>query len=1470
MNLKNFISKFLLTALLIGFLVMPLTIFAIEINFFNFQGEDIYEKLSESESKRIIEIFPKAINDEWVNLVTDAYVDNREKTALSFLREITRLDLWNYYFRDLPLDVSFAITKQAIEVSKLVASEDVSGILGKLEKETAKIAVNSLKEYFLQNHIKVSFGAMEVKYKTAAGSVDSPFQYIIMYSPIGDSEGRVVARIYSFNEIIPPVSSGSLGDIKGFLNSLEPGQKIPPFIVEISGEMEKGMYGSYKWKSIPEIKTVFPDNVPDFGLKPKTWQEKYIIDPIKKQLDDVLSWGKFFGLQTEVVDYVFKEGDTEKIDEEIKSMKNNENVAEKYPEEVKKEIVKEIAEQLVDETKETDKKEKNLSQEEEIFIPAPCPKGDPSNARHAIIFSEIAWMGSKNSANDEWVELKNVSGRDIDLKGYAISNKKEKINIIFSSHILRTGDFILLERTDDTSVPYKQADVIYQGALSNSNEELYLFDSSCNIEDYVSANPDWPAGDNTERRTMERMNDFSWSTYGGDANNNLFGTPKEANSYGKAVEKKKEESKSNSILTFSSVEAISGGGFVSGPNYCPQSSLSSPTRQVIINEIAWMGSEASSSDEWIELKNISGEAVDLSNWQLLDNSDVNNQGSIRFVFPSGIIESGGFYLLERTDDDSVPNIGKDTLYSGSLSDTDESLRLFDPNCVLVDEVLANPDWPAGNKEGRRSMERSDDLSWHSYYPSSADPVSGLMGTPKSSNSVEAGADPVNSQEEINDPIQEGPNEEPQIPVSLLITEVQFDESGGHEYVELFNYSDEDIDLCPNEDNCYYLSYYSSSSRWSDPHRNWKFPVGETVLSGSYYIIDVFGESGGDWRIEKITTIEGESPYYSDGQMAPAGSLALFYGNPRYVGEEDKADEEKDALAASAKIDAVSWGSSDPVAAVKEGSVFIGTEDGKVLGRKWFASGYQDTGDNAVDFQAESASPRSHAPKPPSKMQNISVAENPGQKNSIILYWEIPDDDDTPKEEIGYEIYYSRNEEIEESSLLNMADYVSFIIAPAEDGRMTALIPDLYYSSDYSFAIKAKDPQGNYSPLSDSVSFSISPAVHQKPAIFYDFSRSDRANFAGPVGSIAEPDIFIQGEDTNHNNDNFAFSSIIDENGTVYFFGQIDGRWGIYAYSSAGERKWLYECGQYGNTPSLGVDGSVYFSDDQSVFSLSPSGKVAWGADFTKVYTRDIIIDSAGRIYFIASENQSNISLFSFDGETKISIYDFESFTEGNHMELAIDSNDNIFFSEGDMVFKFKFGSGKLAEMSFPVEYADVYSDVKDKVGTAEQVHIASDGTILVNIYQGWYYSESLSYDLFYAVKNDLSGVIWSNRDFGEFSGSANEEIYMSLLLSGGAGGFRKIVAVNLSDGSVKWEKSWRFEGYFPPPTSVVSDSGTNIYFTQSIFIIGYDSSNINDNNPDNDRVVSFAGSEGYFYSPLSIGQGVIYIPMLGKIAVIRY
>ena len=90
-----------------------------------------------------------------------------------------------------------------------------------------------------------------------------------------------------------------------------------------------------------------------------------------------------------------------------------------------------------------------------------------------------------------------------------------------------------------------------------------------------------------------------------------------------------------------------------------------PLREkIIINEIAWMGVNDNSNHEWLEFKNLSGEAIDLSFWQLVDR-----EGQIRVVFESGAgIGSGGFYLLERGEEATKEK--SDILYQGNLKNED--------------------------------------------------------------------------------------------------------------------------------------------------------------------------------------------------------------------------------------------------------------------------------------------------------------------------------------------------------------------------------------------------------------------------------------------------------------------------------------------------------------------------------------------------------------------------------------------------------------------------------------------------------------------------------------------------------------------------------------------------------------------------------------------------------------------------------
>ncbi len=127
---------------------------------------------------------------------------------------------------------------------------------------------------------------------------------------------------------------------------------------------------------------------------------------------------------------------------------------------------------------------------------------------------------------------------------------------------------------------------------------------------------------------------------------------------------------------------------------------------VVINEIAWSGTISNSNAEWIELKNNSSIAVDLSGWRLYSGDGIPN------INLTGTITPGGFFLLERTADTTVNDIPADQIYTGALGDGGESLMLTDEISSVID--TANGDggaWPAGTGAPLRySMERIDSLA----------------------------------------------------------------------------------------------------------------------------------------------------------------------------------------------------------------------------------------------------------------------------------------------------------------------------------------------------------------------------------------------------------------------------------------------------------------------------------------------------------------------------------------------------------------------------------------------------------------------------------------------------------------------------------------------------------------------------------------------------------------------------------------
>lgn len=341
-----------------------------------------------------------------------------------------------------------------------------------------------------------------------------------------------------------------------------------------------------------------------------------------------------------------KEVDLEEIQRQLKKISEEVREIETYVEKLKEE-------KIVQEKEEED--------QEEIPKVKLCQKPlGSSPLRNQVIINEVAWMGNKKSAYAEWIELKNIFSKAINLASWQLLNKEEKIQIIFPEIEILANSFLLLKRGNDDSLPGIKADLIFKGAIKNKNEALFLFDQNCQLQDEVIAAPEWPAGDNKEKRTLERGSDFSWHTCRGfNYYGLIFGTPKSENSSG-------------DIET-----SIYLGGSGAPP------SLSYP--KILISEIQIEGEEA--NHDFIELYNPNNFAVDISGYKLRKRTSSGSESSIRVFPPASLVPAKGYYLWASSKDENFPSlINADTSTKQTLA-SNNSLALFAPDDTII-SILA--------------------------------------------------------------------------------------------------------------------------------------------------------------------------------------------------------------------------------------------------------------------------------------------------------------------------------------------------------------------------------------------------------------------------------------------------------------------------------------------------------------------------------------------------------------------------------------------------------------------------------------------------------------------------------------------------------------------------------------------------------------------------------------------------------------
>lgn len=507
-----------------------------------------------------------------------------------------------------------------------------------------------------------------------------------------------------------------------------------------------------------------------------------------------------------------------------------------------------------------------------------------------------------------------------------------------------------------------------------------------NLERKVEGEEGNPSTDSGQEERGDRDNNVAPTSSGRSANNNVGDNQDEDEAERAAKQVATNPSISSGQATnnsqvsaapVSSVSAGLGGGagqaLSAGSGQgevtvqqCKYGTGGTPTRQkLIINEVAWMGGTVSANDEWLELKNVSGGELNISGWQVLDKSE-----QIKITFPSGTkLTSDGLLLLERTDDDSVPSVAADLIYVGALSNTDEGLRLFDNNCVLVDEVTASPDWPAGESATRKTMERASDLSW---YTSSV-----IMGTPKKENSSHSTGSTGLPQEgsgsdsstEGNPSTGSGTN----VADHLVISEVQITGGSGattNDFIELYNPTGEAINL-----NGYRLVKRTKTGTSDTSIKSWTSDA--FIPAKGFYL----------WANSSYTSISVTPDATTAATIADDNGVALRQG----------------ATDTGIIIDSVGWGENQ--SSFVEGAVFS-TNPGanQSLERKSYSGGCLssqnsgefsgngcDTNSNSNDFELRSTSSPQNSqsfPEPrsaPTAVQTLNASFS-SSTMELILNW----------------------------------------------------------------------------------------------------------------------------------------------------------------------------------------------------------------------------------------------------------------------------------------------------------------------------------------------------------------------------------------------------------------------------------------------------------------------------------------------------
>lgn len=167
---------------------------------------------------------------------------------------------------------------------------------------------------------------------------------------------------------------------------------------------------------------------------------------------------------------------------------------------------------------------------------------------------------------------------------------------------------------------------------------------------------------------------------------------------------------------------------------------------VVMNEMMWMGSSSSSSDEWIELANTTDSPIDISSWSLKKLSS--GVTSTMITITAGTIPARGFFVIANDPATNSRLAAEPNLVDSNMSLVNSRLQitLYDNAGTLIDTADDGSGSPMGGeyvsgttwKSMERNVSGTDGTlqeSWHTASVSTGfDDALKEFGTPGTANS----------------------------------------------------------------------------------------------------------------------------------------------------------------------------------------------------------------------------------------------------------------------------------------------------------------------------------------------------------------------------------------------------------------------------------------------------------------------------------------------------------------------------------------------------------------------------------------------------------------------------------------------------------------------------------------------------------------------------------------------------------------